>query len=224
MLTYLTLSLMLAAPAGGASKPAATPAGENAPPLIIEVKAADKKVKISVTRKVKMEANGPGNANIVINGGGGIAVNGNAGGGVVVVGPGAGPIAPGAIPAGQVITINMGGDGQMVKKEMAELTEVKDLKIRTVAGKEVTTEEAIKQLANGGVVIAPADGKKIDPKYLKLFAPDVLILTSPELVPASPFGGFMGAGTVNLGGLPGIQVPAIPLPPAAIPVAPPVKE
>lgn len=223
MLTYLTLSLILAAPAG-ASKPAATPAGENAPPLIIEVKAADKKVKISVTRKIKMDANGPGNGNIVINGGGGIAVNGNAGGRIVVVGPGAGPVAPGPIPAGQVITINMGGDGQMVKKEMAELTEVKDLKIRTVSGKEVTTEEAIKQLANGGVVIAPADGKKIDPKYLKLFAPEVLILTSPELVPASPFGGFMGAGAVNLGGLPGIQaIPAIPAIPA-VPVPAPAKD
>lgn len=220
MLTFLTMSMVLAAPAPGVStKPAPEPAG-NKPPRIIEVKSDDQgKIKVSVTREVKFDGNGPGNANIVINGnGGGIAINGNAGAGVVVIGP---AVAPGG--GGPVGLANV--RGKMTKVEMAELSEVKDLKIQTVSGKEVSLEEAKKLLTKGGFVIAPADGKKIDSKFLKLFAPDVLILMSPELVATATFPGSIEDIAVGQA-FPGIALPALPAVPVPVPVppAPPVKE
>lgn len=207
MLTYLTLSLVLAAPAP-ATKPTQAGVTDSAPPQIIEVQAAGMgKVKIPVTRATENNANG--NGKIVVNGGG-IVVNGNAnGGGVVVIGPGAGG------PAGNVVITQQ----QVSKVEFVELTEVKDLKIRNVAGKELSTEEAIKQLATGGLVIAPADGKKIDPKYLKLFTPDVLILSSPELVAPKRLPSIR-EGNFN------IAIPAMPIAPLPAPVpvpAPAIK-
>ncbi len=66
--------------------------------------------------------------------------------------------------------------------ERVELTEVKDLKVATVGGKEIKTEDAIAMLAKGGTVVIPVDGKAIPANFLKIFKDDVLILTSPELV------------------------------------------
>jgi hypothetical protein len=64
----------------------------------------------------------------------------------------------------------------------AELSEVKELSIWTVDGKEADKPLAMKKLAEGAVVVVSADGKKVDPKYLKLFRDDVLVLASPELL------------------------------------------
>jgi hypothetical protein len=64
-----------------------------------------------------------------------------------------------------------------------ELSEVKDLTVTTAGGREVERAAALKQLAAGGVVVASSDGRKVDPRYLKLFRDDVLVLVSPELVP-----------------------------------------
>jgi hypothetical protein len=66
--------------------------------------------------------------------------------------------------------------------ESVELTDVKDLKITTAAGKEVKTEDAVKALAKGGMVVVSGDGKEVPTAMLKLFKEDVLVLVSPELV------------------------------------------
>ncbi len=62
-----------------------------------------------------------------------------------------------------------------------ELSEVKDLTLYTADGKEADKALLKKLTTEGGVVVVSADGKKVDPKYLKLFRDDTLILVSPEL-------------------------------------------
>jgi hypothetical protein len=68
-----------------------------------------------------------------------------------------------------------------------ELSEVKDLAISTADGKKVNLADALKKLAKGGVVLVSGDGKPVDPKYLKLFRKDVLVLASPELIGSGRF-------------------------------------
>jgi len=68
--------------------------------------------------------------------------------------------------------------------ENVELADVKDLKITTVSGKNVSTEEAVKALAKGGVVVVSADGNKVSPQYLKIFNNDVLVLAAQEIAQA----------------------------------------
>jgi hypothetical protein len=63
-----------------------------------------------------------------------------------------------------------------------ELGEVKDLTITTADGKKVSTEDAIKKIGQGAVVVISADGKPVSPVYLKVFKDDTLVLASPELV------------------------------------------
>lgn len=104
-----------------------------------------------------------------------------------------------------------------------ELTDVKDLSIWTADGKEADKAVAMKKLLEGGVVVASADGKKVDPKYLKLFRDDVLVIGSPELyVPGQPTPrtGVLPAlnGGVVIQGGGNVQIQAVPLP---APVAPP---
>ena len=128
-----------------------------------------------------------------------------------------------------------GGAIQMMTEErtvpqlmIVDLTEVRDLTVTTADGKAVSKSDALKRLEQGGRVVVPANGKKIDPRFLKLFKDDVLILSSADVIkpqgettPAVPaMGGraMGGAGPIR------IQVmPAMPLIPAAppVPVAPP---
>ncbi len=71
--------------------------------------------------------------------------------------------------------------------ENVELANVKDLKITTAAGKEVTTEDAVKSLSNGGIVVVSADGQTVSPAYLKMLKGDVLVFVSSDLVaPGGP--------------------------------------
>jgi hypothetical protein len=63
-----------------------------------------------------------------------------------------------------------------------ELSEVKDLTIWSADGKEADKPMALKKLAEGAIVVISADGKKVDPKFMKLFRDDVLVLASPELM------------------------------------------
>ncbi|QJX00219.1 hypothetical protein [Frigoriglobus tundricola] len=117
----------------------------------------------------------------------------------------------------------------VTKSATMPLAEVKGLKVYTADGKEVPVAEAEKQLKAGGTVVVSADGKKVDPRHLKLFRDDVLVLVSPEL--AVPTGGEVRVGAPNLpvapgGARPNLQiqlVPAGPAVPAAPPAPPPGK-
>lgn len=135
------------------------------------------------------------------------------GGGIGIGAPGG---VPQAIPLEQEITTT-----NYVPVEIGEL---KDLVVTTVDGKEVSAGDAAKKLAEGGVVLASADGKKVDPKFLKLFRDDTLVLVSPELVNLPNVGGgfvkpgFRGRPGVIIGGGPAI-LPAVPAPePAPAPI------
>lgn len=97
------------------------------------------------------------------------------------------PVPPGPVPYllslsiadGKVIVGVSHTDKVVVRVPLADL---KDLKITTAAGKEVKAEDAVKKIIDGGaVVVASADGKPVDAKYLKLFKDDVLVLVSPQL-------------------------------------------
>ena len=95
---------------------------------------------------------------------------------------------PGAAPGA-------GGPPVMVPSpEKVELTDVKDLKITTAAGKEVSKEDAIKALAKGGQVVVSADGKSVASEFLKMFKDEVLVLVSPELVVGNGANGFFIQG------------------------------
>lgn len=133
------------------------------------------------------------------------------GGGIGIGAPGG---VPQAIPVEQEITTT--------NYVAVEIGELKDLAVTTVDGKEVSAGDAAKKLAEGGVVLASADGKKVDPKFLKLFRDETLVLVSPELVNLPAAGGFVKPG---FRGRPGVIIgggPAIlPVPLPADPVAPP---
>ena len=101
----------------------------------------------------------------------------------------------------------------VTKMITVELGDVKDLKITTADGKKVEVADAAKKLKDGGVVVVSADGKPINPNYLKLFKDDVLVLTSPELIGQA---GATFPGKVLPGGgirpVPPIQIQPFPLP------------
>jgi RNA polymerase sigma factor (sigma-70 family) len=62
-----------------------------------------------------------------------------------------------------------------------ELGKLKDLRVTTATGKEVSKEDALKKLANGGTVVVSINGKQVPPADLKVFKDDVLVLISPDL-------------------------------------------
>ena len=110
-----------------------------------------------------------------------------------------------------------------------ELSDIKDLGIWTADGKEADKAVAMKKLLEGGLVVVSNDGKKVDPKYLKLFRDDVLVLASPELL-ERPVAGIatplpanaVGNVIINRAVLPAqVQVaPLMPVKPAiAVPAA-----
>jgi hypothetical protein len=88
------------------------------------------------------------------------------------------------------------------KQVTVELGEIKDLVVTTADGKKIDKEDALKRLANGGIVVASSDGKPVSPVFLKVFKDDTLVLTSPELVAPQ---GQMLPGVVRP--LPGNRVP-----------------
>jgi hypothetical protein len=93
-------------------------------------------------------------------------------------------------------------DGQLVvrgevrRTVPVDLSEVRDLRVFTVDGKDVALADAKKRLAGGGTVVVAADGRKVEPRHLKLFKDDVLVLVSPEL--ADPPKGVVSAGPLNI--------------------------
>ena len=204
MLTTLILTTALLAPA--APLPATAPAPANAPaareaapavatggqpPRIVEIKPdKDGKVLITVMRPQQIQ--------------------GGAFGGI----GGAQRPAPGGNPGPAIVPIMVN------RPQSVELKDVKDLKITTASGKEVSTEDAIKALAKGGQVVASADGKSVSSEFLKMFKDEVLVLVSPELVMGN------GAnGVIIQGGPQGWVIPANgPRVPKPAPQAPPAPK
>ncbi len=189
MVTSLALAIALATPAAPI-RPETQPAGPA--PHILDLKVGpDGKVRVTVMREVKIQN------------------------GVDV--PLGRPVPAPAIEPAPV----EGGEGKerTVKQPMSiEIGEIKDLTVTTVAGKEVSKGDAIKQLAEGGVVIASADGKKVHPKFLKLFRDETLVLVSPEFEGLPVQGNFYPNRIRMLPGRIGGGVA-----PAILPVAPPVQ-
>ncbi|MCS6866473.1 MAG: hypothetical protein RMJ56_15195 [Gemmataceae bacterium] len=104
---------------------------------------------------------------------------------------------------------------EVVTHQMVELGEVKDLTITTADGQKVELAEALKALKNGGVVVVSSDGKPVSPAHLKLFKDNVLVLVSPELVPALN-------ATTRPGGI--VRPPVRPVPPIQVqPLPAPVQ-
>ena len=106
------------------------------------------------------------------------------------------PPGGGAAPPPAVVTRTI----PVTKHMTVDLSEVKDLKITTADGKKIDVADAVKKLKAGGVVVVSADGKPVNPNYLKLFKDDVLVLSSPELVSPQPpvFGSRPGVRSLSL--------------------------
>jgi len=108
--------------------------------------------------------------------------------------------------------------------EMVEIGEVKDLTVTTADGKKLTTDEALKRLTDGTVVVISGDGKPVSPVFLKVFKDDTLVLVSPEL--AGPENAVIGRPVIGRPGiirpLPPVQVQPLPAPvkPLPLPVQP----
>jgi hypothetical protein len=64
---------------------------------------------------------------------------------------------------------------------------LKDAKIQTAAGKDVTAADALKQLKTGSGVLVSADGKAVDRAYLGVVSAETLVLVPPPPTP-SPAG------------------------------------
>lgn len=56
------------------------------------------------------------------------------------------------------------------------------VKVYTAAGKEVSARDAADKLKKPAIVLLAADGKKVDPFYLKIIKPDTLVLVAPVVV------------------------------------------
>ena len=126
------------------------------------------------------------------------------------------------IGAGAAINPNGGAPAVITREvsvsKMIELGEVKDLVVTTADGKKLSTEDAIKKLGGGAVVVVSADGKAVSPAFLKVFKDDTLVLASPELA---------GAQNLNLPIKPGIRpgviqpgIQILPIQPGNIQVLP----
>lgn len=98
------------------------------------------------------------------------------------------------------------------------LTDLKDLKVYSADGKEVAVKDAVKKVNDGGLIVASANGRKVDSSYLKLFKDDVLVFVSPDLVPQGSRGGSGGGGGFTTPGFPAGGPAIMPaLPPQAAP-------
>jgi len=111
-------------------------------------------------------------------------------------------------------------DQQVPVVKRVLLSEIKDLSIATADGKDVDRPVLLKKLEEGGAaVVISADGKKIAPKFLKLFRDDAIVLTADELLPPKPQ---IVSTPVRRNGIPERLPPVlVPLPAPAPPGPPP---
>ncbi len=200
MLASLALAAALTAPAAPI-RPETQPPGPA--PLVLELKAGpDGKVRLTVLRNEKVKPGAVGGIGVI--------------GGNVRPLPAPVPPAADTDPAGEAKAITV------QRAVQVEVGELKDLAVSTADGKDVSKADALKKLADGAVVVASSDGKKVDPRFLKLFRDDTLVLVSPDFI------NFPGQGGGRLGRpimrplpaeLDGGPAPA----PAVLPVKPAVQ-
>jgi hypothetical protein len=177
MLASLALAVALSTPSAPI-RPETQPAGPA--PYVLELKAGqDGKIRLNVIRneKIKPGANG-GGADIII--------------GVGNARPLPAPV-PQPAPADPNTPDGEAKEITVQRMVQVEFGDLKDLVISTADGKDVSKADAMKKLTDGAVVIASADGKKVDPKFLKLFRDDTLVLMSPDFI------NFPGQGGGRLG-------------------------
>lgn len=62
------------------------------------------------------------------------------------------------------------------------------VQVYDAAGKQLSAEEALKRLTPGTVMLVAADGKRVDPAYLRIVRKDalILVLSPPAAPPADP--------------------------------------
>lgn len=69
---------------------------------------------------------------------------------------------------------------------IVELSSMKGLKAATAGGRTLDAAGALKAIGTGATVVVSADGEPIDPKFLKLFRADVVVLTAKALARTGP--------------------------------------
>lgn len=214
MVASLALALALASPAAPI-RPETQPAGPA--PFVLELKAGqDGKIRLTVIRNEKVK---PG---------------GGTGGPDIIIGVGNARPLPVPQPAPADPNTPEGEAKEITVQRMVqvEFGDVKDLVISTADGKDVSKADALKKLTDGAVVIASADGKKVDPKFLKLFRDDTLVLVSPDFINFPGQGGgrlprpiFRNLPGVIGGGIAPAILPAQPVPaPVDTPVVEPAEK
>jgi hypothetical protein len=102
----------------------------------------------------------------------------------------------------EVRTVNVNGTPVtqtvqvVVSKTVQVQVRIKGAKVYTAAGKEVAAKEVPDKLKKPTIVLYAADGKKVDPFYLKIIKPETLVIVAapPTAVPAPVGGGTAPAG------------------------------
>ena len=126
-------------------------------------------------------------------------------------------IGNGANPAGGAAPVGI--TRERIVPRQVELGEVKDLTVTTADGKKVSTEDAVKKIASGAIVVVSGDGKPVSPASLKVFKDDTLVLVSPELAGTAAIRPGIRPLPVELPGGPGgIQI--LPIQPGNVQVLP----
>jgi hypothetical protein len=104
-----------------------------------------------------------------------------------------------------------------LRLEKVELKDVQGLTIATADGKKVELADVTKRLVSGAYVVMPADGKAIATGYLRMLRPDVLVLTSPEMLNVATTASVVGGIRVG----PGVQIQPLPAQILPVPAPPP---
>jgi hypothetical protein len=87
------------------------------------------------------------------------------------------------VPVKQVVQVTVFKTEQVSRRLKGE-----GVKVYTAGGKEVDAKDVPAKLKSPTIVLLAADGKKVDPFYLKLIKPEALVIVapvpSPTVVPA----------------------------------------
>ena len=129
-----------------------------------------------------------------------------------------------------------------------EIKDLKELKITTASGKDVSIADAMKQIGHGATVVMSSDGKPVGSNFLRVFKDETLVFSSPDLAmvqqPGTPTTPIRGGVIVRPGIRPvpapipavqqpavlpvqggvGIQIQILPALPVEIEIAPPAPE
>jgi hypothetical protein len=80
----------------------------------------------------------------------------------------------------QVVTVTV-----LVPVQETRRIKGEGVKVYTAAGKEVDAKDVPDKLKKPTVVLFAADGKKVDPFYLKIIKPDTLVIVAPAPSPTA---------------------------------------